>query len=245
MLPGCAKRNDPNVVVAGHGAAVGVPMKEAKYSTLGDNTKIPLGDIEPHYNLRNGLKEALAPARSEIMDILSAAEGRKVDQATLDRLHKTLETTETALTKAADDKMMTNGKEKLVQLIGNLEALRKTTLEDFASGTDSVGYSRAVRAQEGTGDLNDALERDLHIMKQGKFAVEIIKLDNVLELFNDSAAPIETADTAWFTAHKNELDTFRARADEALKLVTAAEGNEAFASIREDLSDVKHRSRSS
>lgn len=203
-LTGCDQRTS----YSQKATAVRSLTKEAKFSTLATDSKIPLPEmpklLEQREALAKAINGAIPHARAVVME-LEAKGGLKA--TSFEFLTTALEGVAKAATASAEQEGFAAAREKLKELATKAEEVRKLTPDALPKAPlTSPVYLQTKSLMENLYDWSTALDRDIVNLKQGTYALKVANLSTTLSKTESVVQPLlaETSLKSWAALHPQE-----------------------------------------
>jgi len=237
-LTGCAPDNSYNNQVG----VVRMLEKEAKFSTIGIDAKVPLQDMPKLLEQREPLAKAIDGAIPHARELVTNFEADgKLPQGTLESLKTSLQGVEKALMTAATQESFAPIKSKLVEFSEKVKEIQQIAPADFQKGTESAGYSKTQAVMQSLYDWGTAVERDIVNLKSGTHALKIATLVDAVQKTETSLKTVDKEESIskWVSSHSAEATKIGESVATAIASVGKSASDPAFTAVHEDLGDLK------
>jgi hypothetical protein len=216
--------------------------KEAKFSTLGADAKVTFEEMPKLLEGREAMLKVVDSAIPSAREVVTHFEAdHVVSKDSLESFKNPLTILSESVTKAIAQESFSAVKVQLVELKQKVDEAAKLTPADFAQGMQSTGYAKAQAVMQSLYDWSTALERDVVNFKSGIHALSVAKLADAVQQTEVALRPLQNEESIskWVSSHTQEANKVGEVIAAAMAKVSASETDPAFASVREDLGDLK------
>jgi hypothetical protein len=217
--------------------------KEAKFSTLGADAKVTFEEMPKLLEGRETMLKVVDAAIPSARELVTHFEAdHAVRNGSLDLLKGHLTVLSEVITTAVANETFSAVKVQLVELKQKVDEAAKLTSADFEQGMQSKGYTKAQAVMQSLYDWSTALERDVVNFKSGIHALSVAKLADVVQQTEVALRPLQNEESIskWVYLQNEDAKKIGDVITVAIEKVSASASDPAFASVREDLGDLKN-----
>jgi hypothetical protein len=217
--------------------------REAKFSTLGTESKVTFEQMPKLLESREAMLKAVDSTIPHAREVVTHFEAdHVVSKESLESLKVQLATLQEIVTASSGSESFEAVKVRLTELKQKIDEVAVLTVADFEQGAQSVGYLKIQPLMQALYDWNTALERDVVNFKAGVHALSVAQLADVVAKTEAALKPIQNEEsiTKWVSLHNEDARKVGEAITTAIAKVSESATDQAFASVREDLGDLKN-----